>query len=264
VHALLAATQGNAALLVGLALAAGFAVIAALLSERTRGRYLPVICLIAAIGYYGAGATGFVLDIAIAYPAVHWLGAQRDAGMRWRAACLFMLVLGALFTAGRAAHASPFVVALDMWLVLRLVTLVWEVGSGAVNPPSPSQYVAWTCLPLTLAGPLLRYSEFVVHRDPRSSADAWVRCLATGLLKLVAGIGLSVADRAVTFALPMDTLPRQPSGRLSPDRSASISRWRATTRRCRHSEHVPGFRCLTVSTGPLGARTSAISGQTGT
>ena len=96
-----------------------------------------------------------------------WLGSQPDRTARWRGASLALLCLIVIFTVGRLEHweraailpgVTPFALfTLDMWLTLRLVTLFWEVGSGRIGPPTPAGYVAWVCLPFTLAGPLSQY-----------------------------------------------------------------------------------------------------------
>jgi hypothetical protein len=47
---------------------------------------------------------------------------------------------------------SVVLYSLEMWAVLRLITLLWEVGSGTLATPSVTRYSIWICLPFTLAG----------------------------------------------------------------------------------------------------------------
>jgi D-alanyl-lipoteichoic acid acyltransferase DltB (MBOAT superfamily) len=95
--------------------------------------------------------------------------------------------------------------SLDMWLALRLATLFWEVGSCAVEIPSPSSYVTWVCFPLTLAGPLVRYSQFTnLHSTDRSQwkVAAWWLNLTMAAGKLAGGVALGVCQREIFFRWP--------------------------------------------------------------
>jgi alginate O-acetyltransferase complex protein AlgI len=92
-----------------------------------------------------------------------------------------------------------------MWLVLRLVTLFWEVGSGSVTTPSLSSYIVWTCLPFTLGGPLLRYSQMPVAVCVDRSlwrSPAWWLDFGTGAAKLIAGMALYAAQEVMASRWP--------------------------------------------------------------
>jgi D-alanyl-lipoteichoic acid acyltransferase DltB (MBOAT superfamily) len=118
-----------------------------------------------------------------------------------------MLVLATVFTLGRVLHweqpvsigtsVSVVLYSLEMWAVLRLMTLFWEVGSGVVPLPSLNSYVVWISLPFTLVGPLLRFSQMprTVKSDRQlwRSSDWWLE-LTASTAKLAAGLGLSLTQ----------------------------------------------------------------------
>lgn len=89
--------------------------------------------------------------------------------VRWHAAIVSIMALSLIFLIGRgrAWQSDTLVVgplslawfAMDMWLVLRLVTFFWEVGSGAVKP-SFATYLSWCFLPFWIFGPVFRYAQF--------------------------------------------------------------------------------------------------------
>jgi D-alanyl-lipoteichoic acid acyltransferase DltB (MBOAT superfamily) len=85
-----------------------------------------------------------------------------------------------------------------MWLALRLVSLAWEIGSATIEAPPISRYIIWICLPFTLGGPLLRYSEFpaTTHADRRlwTSLEWWLEAF-TASAKLGGGIALGIGSQ---------------------------------------------------------------------
>ena len=202
-------------LLVGLAVAVAFSIAVLLFSAFQNSRYLLLICLACAAAYYQRAFVGFLLVNAITYACLCGLDRQASRARRWTWACVVLILLVAAFTAGRLLYwgdtrlwfgsVSLAVFTLDMWMALRLLTIIWEVGSCAVPLPSVSRFIVWSCLPLTLTGPILRYSQMppvlCVARSLWTSA-AWWRDIAAGAFKLIAGFGLPVAQRMLSTRWP--------------------------------------------------------------
>jgi hypothetical protein len=165
--------------LLSLAISVVFATTLSVLTGSQRSRYALWIGLAGTVLYYYRAFIGFVLVIGIAYIVLRWLSRQTAPEKRWRRACACLFALIALFTLGRTFHWYEMsftgerltFYSLDMWLALRLVTLFWEVGSGTVPLPIFSHYLVWACLPLTLGGPLIRFSKFAVGVPP--DAPVW-------------------------------------------------------------------------------------------
>lgn len=177
-----------------------------------RGRVaLTVLALAASTVAYGRAMPGFLLTAVVSYAALVAVTrvAKHSANervVRWRLACVAIAILSAAFLVGRAVGLGEASVAiggtrwalfaLDMWLVLRLVTLAWEVGSRRIERPTPGEFALWYALPFTAIGPVLRYSAFRSMLDrmqDRSAGDAvvtvaWGRALALAAAHLVAGI----------------------------------------------------------------------------
>lgn len=197
------AAAADVQLLIGLAVAVVFSIAITVFSPLRRSRYLCLLSLIGAAAYHRQVYAGFLIVNGIAYAAVCALNRQGSQARRWSWACAGVISLIVLFTLGRVYQWDLFMVpvgpiplalfSLDMWLALRLGTLFWEVGSGALSAPSISDFLIWTCLPLTLRGPLLRYSQFpatiAADRSLWKSASWWTE-LGAGLLKLVIGMAL--------------------------------------------------------------------------
>src|SRR5205814_3189155 len=88
---------------------------------------------------------------------------------------------------------------LHMWLVLRAVTFFWELGAGRIALPPPRHFALWYLLPFTLAGPVLRYSEFEPFLRSLSRQGSpvppltgtWVRTVGQGLGELVLAVACS-------------------------------------------------------------------------
>jgi D-alanyl-lipoteichoic acid acyltransferase DltB (MBOAT superfamily) len=190
----------------GLAVPAAFSLALVAVPAIARTSWLWLLCLVAAAGYYWREFLGFVLVSAIAYLAVRWLSKEPVLARRWRWACLLILALAVIFTCGRIEHwdrtwsfplTGPLALySLGMWPTLKLVTLFWEVGSGSIAVPSLLQYVVWTCLPFTLGGPVLRWSQMprVVSTQPEVfRSGAWWLEAATATAKMVGGLSLGPA-----------------------------------------------------------------------
>jgi hypothetical protein len=163
------------------------------------------LCSTALVG--GRGALGVLgVHLVILAITLRVLGTKpvpaRHRSWRWKAGVASIGALVLVFFAGRAygveaPRGSPPVAIpllfLDMWLVLRLVTFLWEAGSGRIADLSPSRYAAWALLPFTIGGPVLRYSElrpFLDAPPPPAPWNAVARRLAPALGALVGGFGL--------------------------------------------------------------------------
>jgi D-alanyl-lipoteichoic acid acyltransferase DltB (MBOAT superfamily) len=192
-------------LLVMVAVAVVFSVLLATCSALQRQPYVLVLGFILAGVAYWQSFAGFLLVNAIAYAVVRWLGGRTNAARRWQWTCVLLAALIVIFTAGRLLHWEErsllpgtlrvALYSLDMWLLLRLVTLFWEVGSGAQPAPPVSQFLLWATLPLTLSGPVLRYSQLpanIVADRAVWRSSAWWLGLGAGACKLMAGFGLAV------------------------------------------------------------------------
>lgn len=175
--------------------------------------YIALLSLAAAGVVYRQRFSGFLCVNLVAYVLVLWIGKLSDTSYRWRRGCATLAALGVVFTAGRvfgwenAAIPTPIYV-FDMWNALRLMTLLWEVGSG-VPAPSLVRFITWTCLPLTLLGPILRYSRFpeAVHATWNFwFSSKWWLTLVIGLTKLATGTMLGVVQAVITTTEPASTL----------------------------------------------------------
>jgi D-alanyl-lipoteichoic acid acyltransferase DltB (MBOAT superfamily) len=83
-----------------------------------------------------------------------------------------------------------------MWLLLRLVTVIWEFGSGRITVPTVWEFLAWTSLPFGCSGPLLRFFEFRRQApwstEPPQLGRNWWIGLSVGVGMVCGGIVLSV------------------------------------------------------------------------
>ncbi len=146
------------------------------LLPRLRTRYgLLAIGLLATAGVYRRAILGYLLINLVTYLFVSALArmpadSQLRRERRWRWSITAMIVLVVLFLAGRyyqletrpvpSLGVTLFYFSLNMWAFLRLITLLWEFGSGRIAKPGPLAFVTWLALPFTLIGPILRYSQF--------------------------------------------------------------------------------------------------------
>jgi D-alanyl-lipoteichoic acid acyltransferase DltB (MBOAT superfamily) len=168
------------------------------------------LTLIGIVAIYRNSVVGFLLTNGIVYAVSIWLargGSERGANskVRWVRACIAMLVLIAVFLIGRwlqlesrgvtiaGIHWTLF--NLDMWLVLRLVTFLWEVGSGRIQQPLFKTFAVWVAMPFILHGPVFRYSQFETQLpwslSPPKRGDLgskpWVLKLLVATLQIGAG-----------------------------------------------------------------------------
>jgi len=146
------------------------------LLPRLRTRYgVLAIGLLATAGVYRRAILGYLLINLVTYLFVSALArmpadSQLRRERRWRWSITAMMVLVVLFLAGRyyqletrpvpSLGVTLFYFSLNMWAFLRLITLLWEFGSGRIAKPGPLAFVTWLALPFTLIGPILRYSQF--------------------------------------------------------------------------------------------------------
>ncbi len=191
----------DATLARGLVIALAAAALASILFRTARRESLWLIGLPAALAYFRAAFPGFLLVVCLAHLVTRALGSVANRARRWRWTTGVLALLIVTFTAGRlgrwdqpqplAPGGWPVALCtLDMWLALRVVTLVWEVGSGKIPPPPLAALLGWLCFPMTLGGPLIRYAEL-----PQSAAvqpglwrsRAWWADLGLGSAKLAAG-----------------------------------------------------------------------------
>ena len=202
-------------LVAGIAIAIVFSIAILTLPVFRRRGYLCLLSLLAAAAFHGFAFLGFALVNAIAYATAKALSGQASRSRRWNRACVALLLLIVVFVLGRvyqwdrlilvATRVSVGVYVLDMWLALRLVTLFWEVGSGSIAAPSLMNFAIWTCLPFTLLGPLIRFSQFpgaVQVNQGLLKSPEWWREAAAAAAKLVAGQGLYFAQRLMAARWP--------------------------------------------------------------
>ena len=124
---------------------------------------------------WAAGIYVALLAIDILIPS------RATARARWHAsnALIALLVLAycLLSYRGIRLHSSTanfqfVIVGLpNMWLLLRLISLAWEFGSGSTELPSVLDYVTWVLLPFTIMGPFLPFSAF--RKEKQAIPPKW-------------------------------------------------------------------------------------------
>jgi D-alanyl-lipoteichoic acid acyltransferase DltB (MBOAT superfamily) len=129
-----------------------------------------------------------------------------DAGRKfqWRWSCVGQVVLIGAFLIGRWFQLEARSVSLagiewaffslDMWLLLRLVTFLWEFGSGRIARPGLLDFAVWICMPFTIFGPVLRYSQFERSPDSQKKSDlysrGWLLKLLSAAVQIACGVAL--------------------------------------------------------------------------
>ncbi|MBZ5608725.1 MAG: hypothetical protein LAP38_10730 [Acidobacteriia bacterium] len=201
--------------LAGIAVAAAFSGVLLLIPFFRQTWYACTLSIIAAGVYYGREFPGFVLVSAAAYAVMRGLCGATSPEQRWRWACVAMLVLAGVFTLARVeqwerywsvAGLGPIVLlSLGMWPTLKLMTLFWEVGSGSLPAPTLLTYVLWICLPFTLSGPVLRFSQMpgtlVIDWRTLASAGWWFEA-AAATAKLMVGVSLNFGQQLLRTHFP--------------------------------------------------------------
>ncbi|OLE54021.1 MAG: hypothetical protein AUG51_10380 [Acidobacteria bacterium 13_1_20CM_3_53_8] len=173
-----------------------------------------VLSLLGIALVYRQLAVGYVLINVIVLLFVTSLAritANSDAKrrLRWRWSCAALIALVVAFIVGRWYQIETkgllvggiewSLFSVDMWLLLRLVTFLWEFGSGRIAQPSLLTFAIWTCMPFTVFGPLLRYSQFESQLPFMREAEVaravytrtWVLNALRATALLVCGITLS-------------------------------------------------------------------------
>src|SRR5439155_26842567 len=107
-----------------------------LFSFLQKERHLSALSLMAAALWYWQAFTGFAIVGGLTYVVVCWLSRRAKPTSRWAWACTVIITVISIFILGRALQwerplalggaGSIVVYSLEMWTVLRLVTLVWE------------------------------------------------------------------------------------------------------------------------------------------
>jgi len=163
------------------------------------------------------GMVSAALVLRAAFPAfllvnllALWVAHRLEvSGHRWRRTVVALVTLVVLFVIARHRGWDVFLLKagrfeltlfyLDMWMLLRLVVLFWEVGAGRQQAPALVPFIAWCTNPLFLAGPLFRSSRWPEsigqRRDLLCDAGWWVR-IGTGLVMLAGGIALAAVARS--------------------------------------------------------------------
>jgi D-alanyl-lipoteichoic acid acyltransferase DltB (MBOAT superfamily) len=145
------------------------------------------VSLFATAGIYRGQALGYLLINLLTYLFLAALGSLAlSSGWfkrhRWRWSCAAMVGLLVIFLGGRYYQLETrgvaltgtrlFFFSLNMWAFLRLITLLWEFGSGRIERPSLVSFIIWIGLPFTLLGPILRYSQFAPQLSPARSSSS--------------------------------------------------------------------------------------------
>lgn len=195
----------HAAVCVGIALVA-----LGIPSLRNSHMALLIFGAIALVVLFRVRALGTLVSIAAVYVGTMLIrrlarGAAKPQAVRWKLAVALIAIIAVGFTALRLSGSEALgfelsfghvvVLALDMWLVLRLISYVWESGAGKIKDHGALEYAAWAISPFTLIGPVLRFTEFgakaTVAADPHSKLR-WQRLLF-GAFQMAAGYALSAA-----------------------------------------------------------------------
>ena len=136
-------------------------------------------------------------------------GRNGKSSFRWRCTCVAMLALIIAFLLGRSwqLDSHEFTVGgikwvlfgLDMWLLLRLITLLWEFGSGRIQRPNLFSYALWIGFPFISFGPVIRYSQFEPQLSSRERMEVirktfstdWLGKFVIAILQITAGVILT-------------------------------------------------------------------------
>jgi D-alanyl-lipoteichoic acid acyltransferase DltB (MBOAT superfamily) len=193
--------------------------LAAIVASALAAYYLPflrrptgylVLTIMVAIAVYREAILGYVLCIVALFVFTRLVERLTGEGgqsriSRWSYACAAMFAALALFLIQswhlldraqvRVASVTFVAPQHDMWLLVRVVSFLWEFGSARLPMPTLSAYLVWILLPFTTRGPFLRYSEFrpqylQVERPARQLPPMeaiWWRRLALAAVQIAAG-----------------------------------------------------------------------------
>lgn len=180
--------------------------------------------LVATLLTFRERSLGYLVAVAFVYACVVAIsalanGSRNPAALRWRFAVAVIFLLVAGFSALRIAGSESVlldvsgrqlvILALDMWLVLRLVTVVWETGAGRIKEQRALDFAAWALKPFTVFGPVLRYSDYQRQaqswpepgKESTKTPKMRSRTFLLGLIQMAAGYGMAY----VQFLLPTHT-----------------------------------------------------------
>lgn len=205
--------------LVPIVIAIVFAAFALLLSNHLGNGALWILSFLAAGAYYRQALPGFLIVSGLSFAVMKWLDRCSPPEKRWKWTSCCLLLLGLLFTAGRLGHwdetpvasgqAHIILYSLDMWMLLRLVTVFWEIGSTSLPVPSLTRYYIWMCMPFGFGGPLLRLSEFPKALRPALlllASKSWWKPFSSGAAKMACGIALTIVQSRMVQAFPQPHL----------------------------------------------------------
>jgi hypothetical protein len=171
-------------------------------------RWAAALGIAATAGIYTWAFPGW-LAVAAAVYALAAIIVRLGPELRWRTSCGANLLLVAVFLGARRGGLDAYarveigsaqwqLFVFDMFAVMRLVTFLWEAGSGKITP-DPLTYVTWIALPFTSGGPVLRYSEIqpqlerpAARRAPHATRAFWLR-LGSGFGRIALGLLLGIA-----------------------------------------------------------------------
>ena len=150
-------------------------------------------------------APGLIVAAVIVYCVAWGLARVRNERLRWRAAVALIGATTVAYIAELAlrldgwyasiGRAHVFFVGLDMFLVLRAITLFWEVGSGEIALPGPAEFVGWIALPFTMVGPILRAKEYraSLERAAKPKLDAaWLRRVVVACAMVAGAVAMGL------------------------------------------------------------------------
>jgi D-alanyl-lipoteichoic acid acyltransferase DltB (MBOAT superfamily) len=172
------------------------------------------VCAVATAAIYRRALFGYLLTNAIVFLFMLVLdraASYRDqkSRFRWRWTCAAILALIFAFLFGRSWHFNTrgpsvggiqwVLFSLDMWLVLRLITILWEFGSGRVRRTDILSYSIWIGFPFISFGPIIRYSQFDPQLSSRERVEVirktfstdWLGKFLVAILQIVAGLILT-------------------------------------------------------------------------
>lgn len=209
-------------------IAALFCLIIQIVPSFRKHNALCILAIGAAAAIYGRLFSGFIIVQAVCYGLTVWLlklpaNEIQSKRRRWRLAIALLIALSVMFVIGREMEWSdrylqvaglPIVwFDLNMLVFLRLITLLWEAGSGAVRSLPLQQFVVWSFTPLMISLPIVRYSHFsrffqgaIVVERRHFRTYAWWLATAVAMSKFVIGIALSVCALMIARYWPDGTL----------------------------------------------------------